>query len=105
MVYLSARRRLVVIGNGMAGMRTVEELLVRAPDRFTVIVFGEEPHPNYNRIMLSAVLAGDKTLEEILPSGPEIRWWPSTAQPKPSSRLPDRSCPITRCCLQPARGP
>jgi nitrite reductase (NADH) large subunit len=57
---------LVVVGNGMAGMRTVEELLARAPDRCAVTVIGAEPHPNYNRILLSAVLAGEKTLDEIV---------------------------------------
>ncbi len=60
------RARLVVVGNGMAGMRTVEELLSRAPDRFDITVIGAEPHPNYNRIMLSSVLAGDKSLDEIV---------------------------------------
>ncbi|MBV8751932.1 MAG: NAD(P)/FAD-dependent oxidoreductase, partial [Hyphomicrobiales bacterium] len=60
------RAQLVVIGNGMAGMRAVEELIARAPDRFEITVIGAEPHPNYNRILLSAVLAGDKTLDEIV---------------------------------------
>jgi nitrite reductase (NADH) large subunit len=60
------RERLVVVGNGMAGMRTVEALLARAPDRCAITVVGAEPHPNYNRILLSAVLAGDKTLDEIV---------------------------------------
>src|ERR1700722_12435118 len=60
------RARLVVVGNGMAGMRTVEELLSRAPDRFDITVIGAEPHPNYNRILLSAVLAGDKALDGIV---------------------------------------
>ena len=50
----------------MAGMRTVEELLSRAPGRYAITVFGAEPHPNYNRIMLSSVLAGEKTLDEIV---------------------------------------
>jgi nitrite reductase (NADH) large subunit len=59
------RAKLVVIGNGMAGMRAVEELIARAPDRFDITVVGAEPHPNYNRIHLSAVLAGEKTLDEI----------------------------------------
>src|SRR5260221_3477173 len=60
------RERLVVVGNGMAGMRTVEELLARAPDRYEITVIGAEPHPNYNRIMLSSVLAGEKTVDEIV---------------------------------------
>jgi len=61
------REHLVVIGNGMAGMRTVEELL-KLPDsqRFRITVFGAEPHVNYNRIMLSSVLAGDKELDDIV---------------------------------------
>jgi nitrite reductase (NADH) large subunit len=62
----SRRERLVVVGNGMAGMRTVEELLSRAPARYDITVIGAEPHPNYNRILLSSVLAGDKTIEEIV---------------------------------------
>src|ERR1700737_3466954 len=60
------RPRLVVVGNGMAGMRAVEELIARAPERFDITVIGAEPHPNYNRILLSAVLAGEKTLDEIV---------------------------------------
>ncbi|RAI60059.1 nitrite reductase large subunit NirB [Roseicella frigidaeris] len=60
------RQRLIVIGNGMAGMRTVEELLKRAPQRYDITVFGAEPHPNYDRIALSSVLAGEKTLEQIV---------------------------------------
>ena len=60
------RAQLVVVGNGMAGIRAVEELIARAPDRFDVTVVGAEPHPNYNRILLSAVLAGEKTLDEIV---------------------------------------
>ena len=60
------RAQLVVVGNGMAGMRAVEELIARAPERFDITVIGAEPHPNYNRILLSAVLAGEKTLDEIV---------------------------------------
>jgi nitrite reductase (NADH) large subunit len=60
------RERLVVVGNGMAGMRTVEELLVRAPDRYAITVFGAEPRPNYNRILLSALLAGEIAEADIV---------------------------------------
>ncbi|UEM06644.1 nitrite reductase large subunit NirB [Skermanella rosea] len=60
------RERLVVVGNGMAGIRTVEELLKRDPDRYDITVFGAEPHVNYNRIMLSPVLAGEKTFDQIV---------------------------------------
>src|SRR6185437_5024035 len=65
------RRRLVVVGNGMAGMRTVEELLELAPDRCDIAVLGAEPRVNYNRILLSPVLAGEKRVEEIILHPPE----------------------------------
>ena len=61
-----SKERLVVIGNGMAGMRTVEELLKLAPDLYDITVFGAEPHGNYNRILLSPVLAGDKSIDDIM---------------------------------------
>lgn len=60
------KQKLVVIGNGMAGMRTVEELLSAVPDQYDITVFGAEPYGNYNRIMLSAVLCGDKNIEDIV---------------------------------------
>lgn len=60
------REHLVVVGNGMAGCRAVEELLARDPNRYRVTIFGAEPHVNYNRIMLSPVLAGEKTFDEIV---------------------------------------
>ena len=60
------KSRLVMIGNGMAGVRTLEELLKIAPDLYDIAVFGAEPHPNYNRILLSPVLAGEQTLDEIV---------------------------------------
>ncbi|MCA0442274.1 MAG: FAD-dependent oxidoreductase, partial [Proteobacteria bacterium] len=60
------RSRLVMVGNGMAGVRTLEELLKIAPDLYEITVFGAEPHPNYNRILLSPVLAGEQTLEQIV---------------------------------------
>ncbi len=58
--------RLILIGNGMAGVRTLEELLKLDKDRFAITVFGAEPHPNYNRIMLSPVLASEKTIDDIV---------------------------------------
>ena len=58
--------RLVVIGNGMAGCRAVEEILARDPARYAVTIFGAEPRVNYNRIMLSPVLAGEKSFDEIV---------------------------------------
>jgi len=60
------KERLVLIGNGMAGIRTLEELFKLEEDMYDITVFGTEPHPNYNRIMLSPVLAGDKTIDDII---------------------------------------
>ncbi|MBN9411166.1 MAG: NAD(P)/FAD-dependent oxidoreductase [Burkholderiales bacterium] len=62
----AGRKKLVMVGNGMAGVRTLEELLKLAPEAYDITVFGAEPHPNYNRILLSPVLAGEQTLEEIV---------------------------------------
>jgi nitrite reductase (NADH) large subunit len=61
---------LVVVGNGMAGLRTVEEVLALAPGRFRITVLGAEPHGNYNRILLSAVLAGDTPMDAIVTHPP-----------------------------------
>ena len=58
--------RLVVVGNGMAGIRTLEELLKLVPQMYDITVFGAEPHPNYNRILLSPVLAGEQEFDDIV---------------------------------------
>src|SRR3954465_13548026 len=64
---LDDRARLVVVGNGMAGARFVEEVLERGGgEQFRITVFGDEPHGNYNRIMLSPVLAGDEQEDDIV---------------------------------------
>jgi nitrite reductase (NADH) large subunit len=63
--------RLVIVGNGMAGTRVLEEMLARAPGRFDITVFGAEPHPAYNRIMLSPVLAGERQFADIVIHPPE----------------------------------
>ncbi|HEX8405484.1 MAG TPA: FAD-dependent oxidoreductase [Duganella sp.] len=63
---VESKPALVVIGNGMAGMRTVEELHKLDPDMYDITVFGAEPHGNYNRILLSPVLAGEKTMDDIM---------------------------------------
>ena len=65
------KQKLVMIGNGMAGVRTLEEMLKLTPERYEITVFGAEPHPNYNRIMLSPVLAGEKTIDDIILNGRE----------------------------------
>ena len=81
---LIQRPKLVVVGNGMAGMRTVEELLKIAPDLYDITVFGAEPHPNYNRILLSPVLAGEQTLSELLRSSRLVNSPQKSAAIRPS---------------------
>ncbi|MEB6224999.1 nitrite reductase large subunit NirB [Pantoea anthophila] len=65
------RQRLLVIGNGMAGMQMVERLVQRAPQRFAITVIGREPHGNYNRVLLSPVLAGEMVFDETLIHDPD----------------------------------
>jgi NAD(P)H-dependent nitrite reductase large subunit len=65
--------KLVMVGNGMAGVRTLEELLKLAPDLYEITVFGAEPHPNYNRILLSPVLAGEQSFDDIVLNG--LDWY------------------------------
>ena len=60
------KTRLVVIGNGMAGIRTLEELLKMSPDEYEITVFGSEPQPNYNRILLSPVLSGEMKFQDTV---------------------------------------
>ncbi len=67
----AAKPSLVVVGNGMAGMRTVEELQKLAPELYHITVFGAEPHGNYNRILLSPLLAGEKSVDDIMLNTPE----------------------------------
>jgi len=63
---MAKKQKLVVIGNGMAGARTVEEILARGgADQFDICMFGEEPYGNYNRILLSDVLNGSHQASEI----------------------------------------
>ena len=67
------KENLVLIGNGMAGVRTLEEVLKLAPEKYNITVYGEEPYGNYNRIMLSPVLASEKTIDEIMLN--DERWY------------------------------
>ncbi|MBI3899395.1 MAG: NAD(P)/FAD-dependent oxidoreductase [Gammaproteobacteria bacterium] len=67
------KQKLVLVGNGMAGVRALEELLALAPDLYEITVFGAEPYGNYNRILLSPVLAGEKTLPEIMLN--DLAWY------------------------------
>jgi nitrite reductase (NADH) large subunit len=71
------KKRLILIGNGMAGIRTIEEILTLMPDYFDITVFGKEPYPNYNRIQLSKVLQGDTTLQDITLN--EWEWYEANA--------------------------
>ena len=65
MTHALRKQRLVVIGNGMAGARFVEDLLAIDRDRFDIVMFGDEPYGNYNRILLSNVLNGTQDAKEI----------------------------------------
>ena len=65
--------KLVLVGNGMAGVRALEELLKLAPDLYDITVFGAEPHPNYNRILLSPVLAGEQSFDDIVLN--DLAWY------------------------------
>ena len=64
-----AKQQLVVIGNGMAPGRALEKLFEQAPDAYEVTIFNAEPRVNYDRIMLSPVLSGEKTFEQIVIHG------------------------------------
>ena len=63
---MTQKPHLIVVGNGMAGCRAVEEILARDAGRYRITIFGAEPRVNYNRIMLSPLLAGDKSFDEIV---------------------------------------
>lgn len=67
------KMKLVMVGNGMAGVRTLEELLKLAPEMYDITVFGAEPHANYNRILLSPVLAGEQTIQDIMLN--DVDWY------------------------------
>lgn len=60
------KQRLVLVGNGMAGVRCIEEILKHDADKFEITIFGSENHGNYNRIMLSSVLQGNTEIDEII---------------------------------------
>src|SRR5215471_17893378 len=66
------KEQLVVIGNGMAGVACVEQILKQSHD-FDITIFGDETHVNYNRIMLSLVLAGEKSSDEIVLN--DLEWY------------------------------
>ncbi|RYY05036.1 MAG: NAD(P)/FAD-dependent oxidoreductase, partial [Alphaproteobacteria bacterium] len=69
-----SKQKLVVVGNGMAGARAVEEVLARGgADMFDIVMFGDEPYGNYNRIMLSNILSGQQNYDEIFLN--TIEWY------------------------------
>ncbi|MBF8177606.1 MAG: nitrite reductase large subunit NirB [Burkholderiaceae bacterium] len=67
------KMKLVMVGNGMAGVRTLEELRKIAPDLYDITVFGAEAYANYNRILLSPVLAGEQTIKDIMLN--DVDWY------------------------------
>ena len=69
-----SKQKLVVVGNGMAGARAVEEVLARGgAEMFDIVMFGDEPYGNYNRIMLSNILSGQQNYDEIFLN--TIEWY------------------------------
>src|SRR5437868_4593482 len=66
------KKQLVVVGNGMSGVACVEQIL-KQPHDFEITIFGDETHANYNRILLSLVLAGEKSPEDIVIN--DIEWY------------------------------
>ncbi len=93
--------RLVVVGNGMAGVACVEQLLNRGAD-YEITIFGDEPHGNYNRTLLSLVLAGERPAEEIILN--DLNWYQNHGI---RARLGVKVCAIDRqrrCVVDEARG-
>src|SRR5688572_13098105 len=70
---MESRERLVVIGNGMVGVKVVEEVLARSRRKFDITMFGDEPYGAYNRILLSNVLNGSQTAAEIFTN--PLEWY------------------------------
>ena len=60
------KEKLVVIGNGMSGLRTIEDLLDIEKEKYDITIYGDEPYVNYNRIMLSYILSQEKTFEDTI---------------------------------------
>ena len=113
------KMKLVMVGNGMAGVRTLEELLKIAPDLYDITVFGAEPHPNYNRILLSrrcwpASRRSTRSCSTRWPGTPTTasrctwarRWSTSTARERMRDRRRrHRGRRTTACCWPPAPTP
>ena len=103
-----AKLRLVVVGNGMAGARAVEEVLARGGgDQFDIVMFGDEPYGNYNRILLSSILSGAQnpatfssthsigTVKTTLFFTPAHQSSKSTGRPRPLPPNPESERPTT----------
>lgn len=89
---MTRKQRLVVVGNGMAGARLVEEILARnGSDLFEIVMFGDEPYGNYNRILLSSVLAGTHDSKDIFIN--PLSWYEENAITLHAGR---RVCAIDR---------
>ena len=63
---MSKKKRLVMIGNGMAGMKAIEGILDFTPEMFDITIFGAEKYSNYNRVLLSSVLAGEMSVDDVI---------------------------------------
>src|SRR5260370_33221272 len=91
------REKLVVIGNGMAGCRAVQEVLKRDAGRYEITIFGAEPRVNYDRIMLSPVLAGEKSFADIVIN--DEAWYRDNGVTLHAGREVLAIDPATRCVL------
>lgn len=60
------KQKLILVGNGMAALRFLEQLIERGPGRYAVTVFGAEPCAGYNRVLLSALLAGERGRADLI---------------------------------------
>ena len=63
---MNKKKRLVMIGNGMAGVKAIERILEIDPEMFDITIFGAEKHSNYNRVLLSSVLTGEMSVDDVI---------------------------------------
>ena len=89
-------QKLVLIGNGHGRRKDARGTALLAPDSYEITVFGAEPHPNYNRIMLSPVLAGEKTIDDIILNS-RFEWYAENGYQADQWRSGrgDQPCPAT----------
>src|SRR3990172_12301415 len=70
---MNKKKKLVMIGNGMAGMKAIEGICSIEPEMYDITIFGAEKYPNYTRILLSKVLSGESSMEDITLH--DVKWY------------------------------